>query len=129
MTRQNMIDLVERYFFGVDHNDFGAIAETMAEDCLFTVETHNVNLRGKTAIEAMFDRLWAAHARVRHQDFSYVADADTGRIAARFTVINTHHDSSRTFKSNCNFFEIQDGKFSRISVYMAGENTLNADSM
>lgn len=47
-------------------------------------------------------------------------------MAARFHVENTETDSSLTHKSNRSFFEIKDGSFSAVAVYMAGPNTLNA---
>ena len=127
MKQQEMIDLVEKYFTGVDNADFEVIVETLADDCVFSVETHGVKLQGVDEIERMFLRLWSSHATVKHQDFVYVADPGQGRIAARFSVVNTHHDGSLTNKSNCNFFELRDGRFSRIAVYMAGENTLIPD--
>jgi ketosteroid isomerase-like protein len=123
-----MTALVERYFGGVDAADFGAIAATLTDDCVFTVETHGVRLQGTGEIESMFQRLWNNHASVRHEDFVFVADPPADRIAVRFAVINTHHDGSRTHKSNCNFFEVRDGRFCRIAVYMAGDNTLLATS-
>ena len=125
MTRQQMIDLVDRYFAAVDGEDFGVIQETLGERCTFSVETHGVSLAGPGEIETMFRRLWSDHAAVRHEDFVYVADVVAGRIAARFQVVNSHHDGSQTHKSNCNFFEIIDGRFARVAVYMEGDNTLN----
>ena len=74
----------------------------------------------------MFRRLWDDHAAVRHLDFVYAADAEEGRIAVRFQVVNTHHDGSETHKSNCNFFEIEEGRFTRVAVYMGGSNTLTS---
>ena len=127
MTQEQMIALVERYFTGVDAEDFPGIAATLADDCIFTVETHGVRLAGHAAIEAMFDRLWSRHAAVEHRDFVHVADPLHGRIASRFTVVNTHHDGGTTRKSNCNFFELRGGRFDRVAVYMAGENTLTTD--
>jgi ketosteroid isomerase-like protein len=127
MTQQEMIDFVKRYFHGVDNADLEDIVETLTDDCVFTVETHGVKLQGVEEIEHMFLRLWGSHASVKHQDFVFVADPGQGRIAARFSVVNTHHDGSLTNKSNCNFFELRDGRFSRIAVYMAGENTLIPD--
>ena len=127
MGRQEMIDLVRRYFTAVDGEDFAAIATTLADDCVFTVETHGVRLEGLAAIEAMFRRLWDAHESVEHRDFVYLADPGDGRIAAQFAVVNTHHDGALTHKSNCNFFEIRDGRFSRVAIYMAGENTLKSE--
>ncbi|MBT3550625.1 MAG: nuclear transport factor 2 family protein [Rhodospirillaceae bacterium] len=126
MTRHQMIELVERYFGAVDGEDFAVIAGTLAPECIFSVETHSVLLASRTEIETMFRRLWNDHAAVSHRDFVYVADVDEGRIAARFQVVNTHADGSETRKSNCNFFEIKDGRFTRVAVYMAGDNTLTS---
>ena len=126
MTEAEMIALVERYFQGADQQNFDEIAATLSEDCLFTVETHGVELRGQAQIAAMFSRLWANHAAVEHKDFSYVAAPNGDRIAAQFTVVNTELDGSLTIKSNCNFFRVHDGKFTHVAVYMAGPNTLDA---
>ena len=122
-----MIDLVARYFSAVDREDVEAVNATLANDCVFTVETHGVRLEGHDAIAGMMRRLWANHAAVRHEDFVYVPAPDDGRIAVRFAVVNTHHDGGVTHKSNCNFFEISDGRFNRVAVYMAGANTLDTD--
>lgn len=126
LTRQQSIDLVRRYFGGVDGKDFEAIKSTLTEDCVFTVETHGVELNGTAEIAGMFERLWARHAAVRHQDFVFVPAPEEQRIAVRFAVVNTRHDGTLAHKSNCNFFELRDGRFCRVAVYMAGENTLEA---
>lgn len=124
MTNAEIIELVQRYFAAVDGEDFDAIWGTMTDDCVFSVETHGVRLQGREAIAAMFDRLWSDHDAVRHQDFVYVPDAENGRIAVRFQVINTLPGGEKVYKSNCNFFEVSGGGFSAVAVYMAGENTL-----
>lgn len=124
MTRANMIALVERYFYGVDSEDFSVITETLTEDCIFSVETHGVRLTDPQDKSTMFSKLWQKHAAVLHKDFTYVVDVENGRIAAQFTVENRETNGDLTKKSNCNFFQIRSGKFSRIQVYMAGLNTL-----
>ena len=124
MTEQEMIKLVERYFTAVDGEDFAVIASTLAADCVFTVETHGIRLEGVEEIRGMFDRLWADHAAVRHHDFTHIVAPGDGRVASRFSVDNTLPDGGHVHKSNCNFFEIKDGRFSAVAVYMAGENTL-----
>ena len=126
MTENEMIDLVRRYFDGVDKEDFAAVNATLTDDCVFTVETHGVNLQGREEIKGMFMRLWDNHTSARHQDFVYVPAPNDDRIAVRFAVVNTDRDGNLTHKSNCNFFEICDGRFGRVAVYMAGENTLNS---
>jgi len=122
-----MIDLAERYFDAVDREDLDAVIATLTDDCVFTVETHGVRLQGHEAIESMMRRLWANHAAVRHLDFVYVPASDHDRIAVQFAVVNTHHGGGLIHKSNCNFFEIRDGRFDRVAVYMAGDNTLDTD--
>lgn len=120
-------DLVLSYFRGVDGEDIGLIFETLAADCVFSVETHGVKLHGREEIRGMFDRLWSHHAAVRHDQFHFVDAASGNDIAVRFRVTNTLHDGSLVYKSNCNFFTATDGLFTEVRVYMAGENTLDRD--
>ena len=82
MKQDEMIDLVERYFDAVDREDFQAIGATLTDDCVFTVETHGVRLEGLDEIEAMFRRLWADHASVRHRDFVHAAVEGSGDTRA-----------------------------------------------
>lgn len=126
MTAEEQIALVRRYFAAVDDEDLSALLRTLAESCVFTVETHGVRLEGHEAIGAMFRKLWDSHRAVKHHRFVFVADPARNRIAARFQVQNTETDGSWTVKSNCNFFEIDGDKFSAVAVYMAGPNTLEA---
>jgi hypothetical protein len=97
------------------------------DECVFSVETHGVRLQGQSEIAAMFERLWQNHAAVEHKDFSYIAAPNSARIAAQFTVVNTELDGTLTFKSNCNFFDVENGKFKAVAVYMAGHNTLDTE--
>ena len=123
MSRLN--DLVLAYFRGVDGEDIELIFETLARDCVFSVETHGVRLSGHDEIRGMFERLWAHHAAVRHDQFHFVDSGNGADIAVRFRVTNTLHDGSLVHKSNCNFFTAKDGRFTEVRVYMAGENTLD----
>lgn len=124
MNRDTQIALVKCYFDAVDGEDLPGLLATLHPDCVFSVETHGVRLVGHDEIAAMFARLWADHAAVLHHQFTHIPDPETGHIASRFTVQNTEHDGSLTHKSNCNFFEIQDGRFATVRVYMTGQNTL-----
>ena len=125
MTDQDLIELVKTYFAAVDAEDMAGVMATLTPDCMFSVETHGVQLHGHAEIKGMFGRLWSAHAAVKHVDFTFVPSAAEGRIAAQFRVINTLHDGGKVFKSNCNFFHVRSGAFDTVAVYMAGENTLN----
>lgn len=125
MTRDAQIALVKRYFDAVDGEDLSGLLDTLTPDCVFSVETHGVRLKGHDEISTMFNRLWADHAAVLHHEFTHVSDPEGKGVASRFTVQNTEHDGSLINKSNCNFFEIKDGRFTSVRVYMAGPNTLD----
>jgi len=125
-SRTELEQLVRRYFSGVDTQDLGEIFATLAQDCIFTVETHQIELRGRDRIAQMFYRLWANHTSVRHDRFSFVTDVANDRIAVQFRVTNTLPDGSLVHKSNCNFFAVTHGLFTSVNVYMAGKNTLDA---
>lgn len=125
MQANEQIALVEAYFAAVDAEDLPSVLSTLTEGCVFSVETHGVRLQGHDEIVGMFRRLWANHRSVRHHTFVHVPAPQTSRIASRFQVENIEHDGQVTRKSNCNFFEIQNGKFAAVAVYMSGGNTLN----
>tara|TARA_B110000037_G_scaffold113108_1_gene130270 strand:- start:211 stop:615 length:405 start_codon:yes stop_codon:yes gene_type:complete len=121
LLEQRVID----YFHLVDSEDLAVILELLTSDCVFTVKTQGVDLNGSEEISAMFRRLWARHQWVKHDQFHFVAEASGNDIAVRFRVTNKLSDGGKVNKSNCNFFTVRDGLFSKIRVYMAGDNTLN----
>ena len=121
----DLAPLVMSYFKGVDDQDIDILLGTLDENCVFSVETHGVNLRGHGEIRGMFDRLWAHHAAVRHDRFHFIDAGNGADISVRFRVTNTLHDGSLVYKSNCNFFTASNEKFTAVRVYMAGENTLD----
>ena len=125
MTNDELIALVTKYFGSVDRGDLEGVLSTLSIDCKFSVETHGIELAGHGELRGMFERLWRNHAAMVHDQMKFVPDAAGGRIAAQFRVVNTEHDGSTTYKSNCNFFTVEHGRFSRVQVYMAGETTLD----
>jgi len=72
----------------------------------------------------MFEGLFERYRIVRHGEFRHVCDVERQTVASQFKVLNTLEDGSTRSKKNCNFFEIRDGLFFRITIYMSGENTL-----
>ena len=77
-------ELVLEYFKGVDEENIDAILNTLAEDCVFSVETHRVKLFGHKEIIEMFKRLWKNHASVEHKHFHFVKDTAASQVAVRF---------------------------------------------
>ena len=113
------------YFKGVDTKDIQLILSTLTSDCYFAVETHGVSMSGSKAISQMFERLWANHEWVKHDQFEWVICKSGEAIAVRFQVTNKLLNGLLVHKSNCNFFNCKQGLFSEVRVYMAGENTLD----
>ena len=118
-------DRVIDYFRGVDTQDIQLILSTLTSDCYFAVETHGVSMHGSKAISQMFERLWANHQWVKHDQFEWVICKSEEAIAVRFQVTNKLLDGQLVHKSNCNFFNCTQGLFSEVRVYMAGKNTLD----
>jgi hypothetical protein len=125
LDRDSLEEMVRTYFAGVDGEDLPLVFSTLASNCVFTVETHKVKLVGRSEITRMFDRLWAGHKAVCHDQFEFVTDLQNGRVSVQFRVTNTLPDDSLVHKSNCNFFTVTDGMFSAVNVYMSGANTLH----
>ena len=118
-------DKVIDYFRGVDTQGIQLILSTLTNNCYFAVETHGVSMHGTKAISQMFERLWANHQWVKHDQFAWVVCKSETAIAVRFQVTNKLLNGQVVKKSNCNFFNSENGLFSQIRVYMQGENTLN----
>lgn len=117
--------LVERYFSAVDRGDMAATLACFASQARFAIANHGVYYQGRdTEVRGMYERLAARYARVWHGDFDHVVDVPNQRVASRFRVENTTHAGELLHKNNCNFFEIQDGLFVQVFVYMSGQNSL-----
>jgi ketosteroid isomerase-like protein len=117
--------LVERYFSAVDRGDLAATLACFAPTARFGIANHELYYQGRDAeVRGMYERLAARYARVWHGDFDHVIDVPHQRVASRFRVENTTHAGELLRKNNCNFFEVQDGLFVQVFVYMSGENSL-----
>ena len=128
MKKNKLEELVLNYFKGVDEENINKILKTLTVDCVFSIETHGIELIGHQEITGMFKRLWKNHKSVEHKEFCFINDPTSNQVAVRFQVKNILHNGQIVFKSNCNFFTLKDGIFSEVRVYMAGENTLDKES-
>ena len=128
MKKNKPEELVLNYFKGVDEENINKILKTLTVDCVFSIETHGIELIGHQEITGMFKRLWKNHKSVEHKEFCFTSDPISNQVAVRFQVKNILHNGQIVFKSNCNFFTLKDGIFSEVRVYMAGENTLDKES-
>jgi len=129
VTYGSLIDMVEhQYFASVDKLDLDAVLDCFNEDAVFTIQSAQAVHSGRDAeIRAMFEELFANYkTRMRHIHFHHVVDPENNRIASQFEVELTDGDGAEMLLTNANFFYLENGKFSRVFVYMSGGvNVLN----
>jgi len=120
------VDIVtKRYFDGVDNKDMQQVLDCFHPDAVLREMTSNTSHDGIGKIEEMFVGLFAAHSRIWHGNFVHTADVEGEAICSQFSVEVTPDGSHQPLRyENCNRFYLRDGKFTRVFVYMSGENLL-----
>ena len=125
LSASQLVALAEGYFSSVDRKDVEGTLICFAANAQFAIANHGVFYEGREIqIRGMYDRLNERYAKVWHGDFTHTVDVAAQRIASRFRVENITHEGEKLVKNNCNFFELKDGLFTAVYVYMAGENSL-----
>jgi ketosteroid isomerase-like protein len=121
-----LVTLIETYFSAVDRKDVDGTLACFAPDARFAIANHGVSYKGRELqIRGMYERLNERYAKVWHGDFTHTVDLAAQRVASRFRVENITHKGEKLVKNNCNFFEVRDGLFTAVYVYMTGENSLS----
>ena len=125
LTETEAVTLVEAYFAALEAFDAQALAATLTEDCVLTIETHGARTEGRAAIVDLFATRWAGDGpRARHHTFTHTPAPAHGRVASQFTVTYTGGGNVVDAKSNANVFTLREGRIAAIQVYMAGANTI-----
>ena len=121
------VDIVtKRYFHGVDNYDMEMVMDCFHEDAVLTEVTSMTVHEGRDeGIRKMFEGLFDAHSRIWHGNFVHTADVDSEAICSQFSVEVTPKETGTELRyENSNRFYLDNGKFSRVFVYMSGENLL-----
>jgi len=121
------VDIVtKRYFHGVDNYDMDLVLDCFHKDAVLTEVTSMTVHEGRdVGIRAMFEGLFEAQKRIWHGNFVHTADVESEAICSQFSVEVTPTDADSELRyENCNRFYLKDGKFTRVFVYMSGENLL-----
>ena len=125
LSTEEMIALVERsYFYNVDNKQLEATVSCFTENAELIVQTAGVSHNGQGEIRRMLRDFMRDNAVIYHGDFSHVVDVDNQLIASQFLARIERSDGSEVSMRNCNFFVLQDGHFSKVTIYMSGENPL-----
>ena len=125
LDQAQLVAVAERYFSAVDRKDVEGTLTFFAPQAQFAIPNHGIFYEGREVeIRGMYERLNERYAKVWHGNFTHTVDVAAQRIASRFRVENITHEGEKLVKNNCNFFELKDGMFTAVYVYMAGDNSL-----
>ena len=125
LNRAELIALVEdAYFANVDNKNLEPALACFADDAELRIQSAHVSHVGHGQIGRMFRDFMGATGIIYHGDFSHVVDVDNQWIASQFVARNDYDDGRHVEMRNCNFFQIEDGRFKRVTIYMTDENPL-----
>lgn len=126
LTRDELIKMATMdYFANVDKKNMDGVLANFHENATFTIPTDPIVHEGRDqGIRAMFQNLFDSYVDVWHGDFECTVDEDAQSISARFNVYLKTEDGTEIKLTNCNFWYVEDGKFSRVFVFMSGPNVL-----
>ena len=121
-----LIDIVtKRYFDAVDNKQIDRVLDCFHPDAVLTEVTSNTVHTGRDdGIAAMFRRLFTDFEQLWHGNFVHVADTQSNAICSQFTVLITPNGGDLLRYENCNRFYLDGDRFSRVFVYMSGDNLL-----
>ena len=125
LNREELIALVEdAYFSNVDNKNPEPAVACFAEDAELRIQSAHVSHVGHDQIGRMFKDFMAATKVIYHGDFSHVVDVEKQWIASQFVARNDYDDGRHVEMRNCNFFQIENDRFKRVTIYMTDENPL-----
>jgi uncharacterized protein (TIGR02246 family) len=125
-TREALAAAPQTYFDAVDAMDVEGVLAHFADDATLTVQTDHVTFAGSNEIRRMFTDFFEASVTIRHEIRNIVIEEAVGKVATEQGYIGELKDGSRNDMHNCNFFSFDDeGKFSRVIIWMAGTNPLH----
>ena len=95
-----------------------------APDAELRIQSAHVSHTGHNEIRRMFNDFMGATKVIYHGDFSHVVDVEHQWIASQFVAKNDYDDGRHVAMRNCNFFQVEDGVFKNVTIYMTDENPL-----
>ena len=125
LSREALAAAPASCFRAVDAMDVDAILEHFADDATLTVQTDHVTFTGADEIRRMFNDFTGASVSIFHEIKNIVVETDARKVATEQSYIGELKDGTKNDMHNCNFFDFnEDGKFSRVIIWMAGTNPL-----
>ena len=125
LTRDRLASLPDSYFRAVDAMDVDAVLSHFADDATLTVQTDHVTFDGADEIRRMFTDFFSASTSIFHEILNIVVEPEARKVATEQTYIGELVDGGKNDMHNCNFFDVnEEGKFTRVIIWMAGTNPL-----
>lgn len=125
MTADQLIDLVEnRYFGNVDGKNLDDAVACFAPDGWLKIQSADVTHEGRDNIRRMFTDFMASTKVIYHGDFSHVVDVENQCIASQFLARNQYDDKPQVEMRNANFFVVENGVFTKVTIYMTDVSPL-----
>ena len=125
LTRDQLAALPDSYFRAVDAKDVDAILDHFADDAKLTVQTDHAVFSGAEEIRRMFTDFCGGSVSIFHEIKNIVVEPEAGKVATEQSHIGELVDGTKNDMHNCNFFDVgPDGRFTRVIIWMAGQNPL-----
>ena len=124
-VREELASVPRSYFAAVDRLDVDDVLSHFADDATLTVQTDGVTFTGADEIRRMFTDFFAASVSIGHEIRNIVVEPGELKVATEQGYFGELKDGSKNDMHNCNFFTFnEEGKFSRVIIWMAGTNPL-----
>lgn len=121
LSRQELIDLSERYFEGCNIHNHEQVMNTFTEDCLMAFSAADFRYTGKAALSTHFEDFLGTFKVIDFHDFVHIADQESQSICTYFTVALEPHEGENLRMRNCNIFHLNDqGVFKDCLIYNSG---------
>jgi hypothetical protein len=121
--RELLAEAPVSYFKAVDAKNVEAVVAHFADDATLTVQTDGVTFSGATEIARMFAEFFSDWDSMVHKITNIVVEPGARKVATEQLVDLVNESTMKMH--NCNFFDVnEEGKFSRVIIWMDGTNPL-----
>ncbi|QKX55935.1 uncharacterized protein TRUGW13939_03034 [Talaromyces rugulosus] len=125
LTHDALAALPDSYFKTVDERNIDALLSLFAPNATVTVQTGNITYSGVSEIRNMFTAFVNNSKTLSHEVKNIVVDPVSRQIVTEQTYSGELMDGTQNDMYNCNIFNVdEDGKFTRIIIWMSGANPL-----
>ncbi|KAI9042451.1 nuclear transport factor 2 family protein [Aspergillus affinis] len=113
------------YFAAIDNKDLELVLSLFVPDATFTVQTDHVTITGLEELRSMFVGFMGSSKTMLHDIQHITVDERARKVCTEHKYVGELEDGTKNDMKNCNFFDVgEDGRFTRVVIWMAGANPL-----